>query len=42
MGVYIDVVRKHARAAVTAVSQHGWWRKEGDDFRAAMQIQTSC
>ena len=36
MGVDIDVVRKHARAPVTAVSL-SWWRKEGDDFRAAMQ-----
>ena len=36
MGVDIDVVRKHARAPVTAVSM-SWWRKEGDDFRAAMQ-----
>lgn len=36
IGVDIDVMRKHARAPVTAVSM-SWWRKEGDDFRAAMQ-----
>ena len=34
VGVRIDLVRAHARAPITAVTL-GWWRKQGDDFRAA-------
>jgi len=36
IGVQIEMVRRHPRAPVTAVSV-AWWRKEGDDFRAAMR-----
>jgi hypothetical protein len=36
MGVDIEVVRKHSRAPVTAVTMT-WWRKEGDEFRDAMK-----
>jgi len=36
MGVDIELERRHARAAVQAVSM-SWWRKEGDEFRSAMQ-----
>ncbi len=34
MGVQIELVRAHSRAPVTAVSL-AWWRKQGDEFRAA-------
>jgi hypothetical protein len=34
MGVKIELTRAHARAPVTSVTI-AWWRKEGDDFRAA-------
>ncbi len=34
MGVKIELARAHARAPVTGVKL-AWWRKEGDDFRAA-------
>jgi hypothetical protein len=34
MGVKIDLVRAYARAPITAVMLV-WWRKEGDEFRAA-------
>jgi hypothetical protein len=36
MGVQIEMVRRHARAPVTAISVT-WWRKEGDEFRAVMR-----
>jgi hypothetical protein len=36
MGVDIEVVRKHSRAPVTAVTMT-WWRKEGNEFRDAMK-----
>lgn len=36
MGVAIELLRRHARAAVHAVSLT-WWRKEGDEFREAMR-----
>jgi hypothetical protein len=35
MGVAIELDRRHARAAVRAVTV-SWWRKQGDDFRAAI------
>ena len=35
MGVRIEMVRKHPRAAAYAVTI-GWWRKQGEEFRAAM------
>jgi hypothetical protein len=35
-GVQIEVVRRHPRAPVTAVTL-AWWTKEGDEFKAAMQ-----
>jgi hypothetical protein len=34
MGVQIQLIRAHARAPATGVTL-SWWRKEGDDFRAA-------
>jgi hypothetical protein len=36
MGVQIQLQRRHARAAIHAVTL-SWWKKEGDEFRAAMQ-----
>ena len=36
VGVQIEMVRRHPRATAHAVSL-AWWRKEGDEFRAAMQ-----
>lgn len=36
MGVQIEPRRKHSRAPVHEVALN-WWRKQGDDFRAAMQ-----
>jgi hypothetical protein len=36
VSVQIEMVRRHPRAPAHAVSI-GWWRKSGDDFRAAMQ-----
>jgi plasmid replication initiation protein len=36
IGVQVEMARRHPRAPVTAVSL-AWWRKEGDDFRAAMR-----
>jgi plasmid replication initiation protein len=36
MGVQIKVQRRHARAPIHAVTV-AWWKKEGDEFRAAMQ-----
>ena len=35
IGVQIALVRRHPRAPVTAVTL-AWWKKEGDEFRAAM------
>ena len=35
MGVRIELIRKHVRAPIEAVSIC-WWRKSGDDFRAAI------
>jgi Initiator Replication protein len=35
MGVEIQLQRRHARAPVAAVTMT-WWRKRGDEFRAAM------
>ena len=34
-GVQIEVVRRHSRAPITAVTL-AWWRKEGDAYRAAL------
>lgn len=34
VAVQVELVRAHARAPITAVAL-GWWRKQGDDFRAA-------
>ena len=34
MSVQIELTRLHARAPITGVTL-AWWRKEGDDFRAA-------
>lgn len=34
MGVKIELIRAHSRSPVTGVTL-AWWRKEGDDFRAA-------
>jgi plasmid replication initiation protein len=39
MGVQIKVQRRHARAPIHAVTV-AWWKKEGDEFRAAMQERT--
>jgi plasmid replication initiation protein len=36
MSVQIDLRRKHLRAPIETVTI-AWWRKSGDDFRAAMQ-----
>jgi hypothetical protein len=36
MGIEIELVRQHSRAPVHAVTV-AWWRKSGDEFRAAMQ-----
>jgi hypothetical protein len=36
IGVEIEMVRKHPRAPAHAVAI-AWWRKQGDEFRAAMQ-----
>ena len=36
IGVQIEVTRRHPRAPVTAVTV-AWWRKQGDEFRAAMR-----
>lgn len=33
-GVKIEVTRRHSRSPITAVTV-AWWRKEGDEFRAA-------
>jgi hypothetical protein len=35
MGVKVEVVRQSPRAPITAVTM-AWWRKEGDEFRAAV------
>lgn len=34
MGVKIELARAHSRAPITSVTL-AWWRKEGDEFRAA-------
>ncbi|HEY6248988.1 MAG TPA: replication initiation protein [Candidatus Angelobacter sp.] len=36
MGVQVEVVRQHSRAPVHAATV-AWWRKSGEEFRAAMQ-----
>lgn len=36
IGVQIEFVRKHARAPIHAITM-AWWRKSGDDFRAAIE-----
>jgi len=36
MGVQIDLHRRHARAPIESVAI-SWWRKQGDEFRAALQ-----
>jgi hypothetical protein len=36
LGVEIELNRRHARAPVTGVTL-AWWKKQGDDFRAAMR-----
>ncbi len=36
MGVKVEIRRKHARAPIEGVTM-AWWRKTGDEFRAAMQ-----
>jgi hypothetical protein len=36
LGVQIEMVRKHARAPAHAVAI-SWWRKQGNEFRAAVQ-----
>ena len=36
MGVQIELRRRHSRAPVHEVAV-AWWRKQGDEFRAAMQ-----
>lgn len=36
IGVQIEMARKHSRASAHAVTIT-WWRKQGDEFRAAMQ-----
>ncbi|WP_396274164.1 hypothetical protein [Granulicella aggregans] len=35
MGVQVNLVRKHARAPIEAVEMT-WWKKTGDEFRAAI------
>ena len=41
MGVSIQVQRRHARAPITGVTV-AWWKKEGEEFRAAMQERNRC
>ena len=36
IGVQIELVRRHSRAPVTAVTLV-WWKKQGDEFRSAVQ-----
>jgi plasmid replication initiation protein len=36
VGVQIDVKRRHARAPIESVTV-AWWKKQGDEFRAAMR-----
>jgi Initiator Rep protein, WH2 len=36
MGVRLEVRRKHARVPIEGVTL-AWWRKHGDEFRAALQ-----
>jgi hypothetical protein len=36
IGVQIEMVRRHPRAPVTAVTL-AWWKKQGDEFRDAMR-----
>jgi hypothetical protein len=36
IGVQIEVVRRHPRAPVTAITL-AWWKKQGDEFCAAMR-----
>jgi len=36
MGVDIQLRRRHARAPINSVAMT-WWKKEGDEFRSAMQ-----
>jgi Initiator Replication protein len=36
MGVQIDLRRRHARAGIHEVAI-SWWKKQGDEFRAAVQ-----
>ena len=36
IGVDIQLVRRHCRAPITAVTVC-WWKKTGDEFRAAME-----
>jgi len=36
VGVQIEVQRRHARAPIHGVTL-SWWKKQGDEFRAAMQ-----
>jgi hypothetical protein len=40
MGVSVELRRRHARAPVTGITL-GWWKKEGDEFRAAMLERNS-
>ena len=41
MGVSIQVQRRHARAPITGITV-AWWKKEGEEFRAAMQERNRC
>ena len=41
LGVSIQVQRRHARAPIQGVTI-AWWRKEGDEFRAAMEERNRC
>lgn len=41
IGVSIQVQRRHARAPIQGVTI-AWWRKEGDEFRAAMEERNRC
>ena len=41
MGVSIQVQRRHARAPITGVTI-AWWKKEGEEFRAALQERNRC
>jgi len=36
IGVQIEMVRRHARAPITAVTL-AWWKKQGDEIRAAVR-----